>query len=129
MSTRLFPHGHRTVRARRGASTALAIVIGLALVVGASSAVAGSAGGPEKPGKEHWKALGTKLPPTKDGAKADVKAEKAQALRPRQRRARLHRSPRRRPRRRSRATSSRSSSRCPTRTAAFQRFALHAVRR
>ena len=80
MNMSRLPREHRTVRARRSATAALAVVVGTVLVIGASSAVAGSAGGPDKPGKEHWNKKAGKLPPTQGGAKADVTPEKAQAL-------------------------------------------------
>ena len=70
-------------RRARGA-TPLTIVVGAAvailLMLGSGAAIAGSGNGPDKPGKDHWHTLGTKLPASPNGAKADVQLTSAEAV-------------------------------------------------
>jgi hypothetical protein len=55
-------------------------VAGVLLALGASGAIAQSGNGPDKPGREHWKQLGTKLPPAKSGERPDVATTRAEAV-------------------------------------------------
>ena len=70
----------RQARRTHGSTIALAVVVAAMLVLGAGAAAAGSGNGPDKPGKEHWKQLGTKVPPSQSGSKADIAPEQAEAV-------------------------------------------------
>ena len=74
------PWPRRQARRTHGSTIALAVVAAAMLVLGAGAAAAGSDNGPDKPGKEHWKQLGTKVPPSQSGAKADVAPQQAEAV-------------------------------------------------
>jgi hypothetical protein len=70
----------RRARGAKPLTIVVGAVVAVLLVLGSGAAVAGSGNGPAKPGNEHWHALGTKLPASPSGAKADVQLTAAEAV-------------------------------------------------